>query len=118
MSKTFARLLATIPATSLLYLLSFVGTAQAAPTVKNCSVQSIQYDEGPRLFIICTDGTQFYSFLNGSAGSCQSRSLDTIKIWESMLMSIFLSGKHASLTYEPAGAACGVNALYAVTAAQ
>jgi hypothetical protein len=109
-----AHTLLAVPATAFA-LLSFSSRAHAAATTATCTVGAITYDEAPRLMVQCADGSQYYTFLTGTAGSCQSRSLDTIKTWETMLLSVFLSGKHVTLTYEPASSACGTNSLYAVT---
>jgi hypothetical protein len=118
MTKMLRRILSATPVAAGLFCLLSAGTAHAAPTSKTCSVAHVLYDEGPRLIIDCTDGTSFFSFLSGTAGACQSRSLDTIKIWESIVMSTFLAGKHVVLTYEPSSASCGVNSLYSVQATQ
>jgi hypothetical protein len=114
MPKILSRILPLVAAAAL--ALAGSGTAHAAPTVKVCTVSSFAYDEAPRLIINCSDGFSAYSFLTGTVPGCQSRTLDTIKIWESIAMSMLLSSKHASITYEPAGSACGVNSIYAIQA--
>ena len=91
---------------------TFGGTAAAA-SKSGCTVTSIMFD-GSRMLTTCAnDGsTSYYGFL--SVPGCAVQSLDTLKIWLSMLQSALLSGRTADFFFQPPSSTCGVPSLIAV----
>jgi hypothetical protein len=100
---------------ALLGVVSIASTADAAPTTQDrCIVSDIAIDgTGAQTRLITTcGGAQFIAIVSSS--TCLTRSLDNIKLFESMLMSAFLAGKKATLVYEPPTSTCGSNMIYQV----
>jgi hypothetical protein len=97
-------------------LASLAGTADAAPTTQDrCSVSDVAIDgTGAQTRLITTCGGVGFVSLVQPSQSCVTRSLDNIKLFESMLMSAFLAGKKATIVYEPASSSCGSNMIYQV----
>ena len=93
--KTVA--LATIVTAFLIAL----GTKPAQAASQNgCIVQTIQYDNSQRLAVWCSGVSAIlYSFGSAYGSSCQPVSVDTTKMWESMIQSALLSGKKVDLDY-------------------
>lgn len=77
------------------------GAAKANAATQNaCVVQTMQYDNSQRLALWCNGvGSIFYSFGAAYGSSCQPVSLDTVKVWESLLQSALLSGKRVDVDY-------------------
>lgn len=80
--------------------LGFGAATANAATQSSCVVQTFQYDNSQRLALWCNGvGPIFYSFGSNYGSSCQPVSLDTVKVWESMLQSALLSGKRVDIDY-------------------
>lgn len=94
------------------------GQARAATTY-GCTVQTIQYDGGPRIAIWCTGNSSLVHYVFGSGyGSCAyPASIDTIKLFHSMLQSALLAGKKVDLDYNTTTSTCaGAPSVRAVSA--
>jgi len=93
----------TVLATILLALVFVVGLgssqAQAA-TQTGCIVTKQQYDNSPRLVVWCSGvGSLFYSFGPGWSASCSPVTVDTLKLWSSMVQTALLSAKKIEMDY-------------------
>lgn len=94
------------------------GQARAA-TTSGCTVQTIQYDGGPRIAIWCTGNSSIHYVFGSGYGSCATpASIDTIKLFHSMLQSALLAGKKVDLDYNTTTSSCAgapsVRAVYAI----
>jgi hypothetical protein len=75
------------------------GEAEAA-TQSGCLVQTMQYDNSQRLAVWCSGAPSIiYSFGPAYGNACHPVSVDTVKLWESMIQSALLSGKKVDLDY-------------------
>jgi hypothetical protein len=71
-----------------------------AATQSGCIVNTIQYDNSQRLVVWCSGAASlFYSFGPAYGTSCSPVSVDTVKLWETMIQSALLSGKKVDLDY-------------------
>lgn len=104
----------TIIATVLnLAVVAFIGTASssafATTGVKgSCTVTQISYDQ--HLYVQCaSDATSYFAYLTSDKPNCTAPTtvtLDTIKLWESMIMAAFLAGKTVDLYWVKAATSC------------
>jgi len=95
--RTIKSLLVALPMLAVLMLPS---TKVHAATESACTVATIQYDNSVRLAVWCSGvGPIHYAFGAGYGAACRSASVDTIKVWESMLQSALLAGKKVDLDY-------------------
>ena len=91
-----------------LTLILLGGRANAGSTV-GCTVQNVFYDPG-RLDVLC-DGVQYYT---NPGGTCHTDSIDDVKIWYSMAMAAYLSGKRLSIAFEDPSGSCGSNTIWSL----
>ena len=95
--RTSKSLLAAIP---VLVALTLSSTNAHAATESACTVTTVQYDNSVRLVVWCSGvGSLHYAFGAGYGAACRSTSMDTIKVWESMLQAALLAGKKVDLDY-------------------
>jgi hypothetical protein len=88
--------LAFVCAATLVGLLASPGTSGAATgTHTGCTISQMGGDSG-RINMTCS-GVAYYA---QTWGSCFTQNLDTIKMWESMLMSAYLANKKLTVYYE------------------
>jgi hypothetical protein len=95
------------------------GSAQAA-VENSCTITLVNWtDDGTTrtLYIGCADGTVHAAYQSGNTGTgCSARSVDTLKIWQSVGQAGKLSGKSATIWYN--NATCGGFATRIITAVQ
>jgi hypothetical protein len=78
----------------------FVAPEAKAATQSGCIVNTIQYDNSQRLAVWCSGAASIiYSFGPAYGTSCSPVSVDTVKLWETMIQSALLSGKKVDLDY-------------------
>src|SRR6266849_3778788 len=71
-----------------------------AATQSACTVVTVQYDDSQRMAVWCSGvGPIHYVFGSPYGSSCSAVSIDTMKIWESMLQSALLSGRKVDLDF-------------------
>ena len=81
----------------------FATPRQAEAAAVSCTVTGVAYDDGPRLIVNCS-GTYYYG---QSATGCQSKSVDTLKVWNSMAQAALLSGKKLQVETQTATGCTG-----------
>ncbi len=95
-------------------------TGDANAAVKaDCVVSVLSFDG--RLIVTCSASSiQYYALPSSNYGStCYPATVDTIKVWQSMVQSAELSGRKIDITYATAPSTCsgaaGVRAIQAIT---
>jgi hypothetical protein len=87
----------------MLLAVGYAAPAAAASGHENgCTVSNVSFGVGPqgsRLYVMCTSGTFYYMYLNGSTNApngtagCATASIDALKLWQSEAIAAKLSGK-------------------------
>jgi hypothetical protein len=101
-----------IGASLVLMLGLFSGKAHAGFTT-SCSVTVIFYDPGlgsGRLSVTC-GGTNYYA---NPGGTCHTNTLEDTKLWYSMSMAAYLSGKSLQISFEDPAGSCGSATIYSL----
>jgi hypothetical protein len=96
------------------------GTAHATTAVKgNCKVTAVAFDQ--HLFVTCAnDSALYFGYTSAEKPSCSSPTtvtIDTLKIWQSMLLSAMLAGRPVDLYFATGQSNCsdsGTNFIFNV----
>ncbi len=94
---------------SLALALVLLGGRAKAGTTPSCTVTSVFYDPG-RLDVLC-DGVQYYT---NPGGTCHTASIDDVKVWYSIAMAAYLSGKRLGISFEDPSGSCGNNTIWSL----
>ena len=109
--KLFYGILGMVLATMVLSA-ALPSSAKADGNFKGCLVNTVLVDNnGSRLIVTCSNDTNNY--YTNPGGSCSASSADAVKLWESMAMSAFLSGKKVTIWYQ-SGGTCTVRNIVSV----
>jgi hypothetical protein len=104
MRKTILSTVATTTLVAAIGILALQSEAEAAPTTVSCNVNNIVWDG--RLFVDCSNtSTRFIAYPGTSACATSApgtqKTIDDLKVFESMASAALLSGKTLSITSEP-----------------
>jgi len=94
---------------SLALTLILLGGQANAGFTTGCTVSAVFYDPG-RLNVYC-DGAQY---ITNPGGTRHTSNIDEVKIWYSMAMAAYLSGKRLSISFEDPTGSCGSNTIWSL----